>query len=193
MTALHARALSLWHYLRKVASHDPALFTASLLIGIVNGLLEGVGLFLLVPLLAFLGLGEDAGEGTSIARYFQDALNMLGLPATLETVIALFLILILATGRVGTRLGHVFPPLVVELRKAGEFLVEVVVLQRRFLNRDFLGIVLQGRVFCQFLLDEFAQFQGGRLEDLQTLLHLRREFLLLRKGLGLLEAEFRHE
>ena len=49
MTALHARALSLWHYLRKVASHDPALFTASLLIGIVNGLLEGVGLFLLVP------------------------------------------------------------------------------------------------------------------------------------------------
>ena len=98
MTALHARALSLWHYLRKVASHDPALFTASLLIGIVNGLLEGVGLFLLVPLLAFLGLGEDAGEGTSIARYFQDALDMLGLPATLETVLALFLILILARG-----------------------------------------------------------------------------------------------
>jgi len=98
MTGLHARALSLWHYLRKVASHDPALFTASLLIGIVNGLLEGVGLFLLVPLLAFLGLGEDAGEGTSIARYFQDALDMLGLPATLETVLALFLILILARG-----------------------------------------------------------------------------------------------
>jgi ATP-binding cassette subfamily C protein len=98
MTALQERALSLWHYLRKVASHNLALFTASLLIGILNGLLEGVGLFMLVPLLAFLGLGDGSGEGTGIARYFQDALDMLGLSATLETVLALFLVLILARG-----------------------------------------------------------------------------------------------
>ncbi|MFO1121743.1 MAG: ABC transporter ATP-binding protein [Hyphomicrobiales bacterium] len=93
-----ARLSSLWRFFRKVIAHDPPLFALSLAIGLINGMLEGVGLFLLIPLLSFLGLGEDGGTEGDIAGYFGSVLHALGLAVTLESVLALFLCLMLARG-----------------------------------------------------------------------------------------------
>lgn len=53
-----APLLALGRYARQMLSHRPRLFAATLALNVANGMLEGVSLFLLVPLLGFLGVGE---------------------------------------------------------------------------------------------------------------------------------------
>ena len=52
-------------------------------------------------------------------------------------------------------------------------------------------LLLDGRVGADFLLDEIAQLEERNLQDLQTLLELRREDLLLGEGLCLGKASHR--
>jgi ATP-binding cassette, subfamily C, bacterial len=87
-------------YWRRVVGHAPLLFSASVAISLMTSLLEGVGLFMLVPILGLLGIGggmEDGGAG----EVFRRALASAGLSPTLESVLVLFLCLMFARGVLG--------------------------------------------------------------------------------------------
>jgi len=75
-----------------------AIGLAGLMAGltVLNGLTEGVGLVLLVPMLATLGAGS--GTGAWIGR----ALERLGLAANLETLLGLFVALVVVRAALGT-------------------------------------------------------------------------------------------
>ncbi len=88
-------------YWRRVVSHAPALFAASIVISILGSTLEGVGLFMLVPILGLLGIGGGSDEPAAAGEGFVQALGWIGLSAKLESVLLLFLGLMLARGVLG--------------------------------------------------------------------------------------------
>ena len=61
---------------------------------IVAALSEGIGLLLLVPLLTFVGLGGAASADNAIVSYLTGIGSRLGVPLTLEIVLAAFVFLV---------------------------------------------------------------------------------------------------
>ena len=104
------------------------------------------------------------------------------------------LIRVVAFRRADAGLCHVFPPLFIELGKLGEFAIKFIVFGVRtgILQRDVSLLLLKSRIYDQLLLNELAQLERGGLEQLQALLHLRRNRLLLQEGLGLIEPLLGH-
>ena len=82
----------------------------------------------------------------------------------------------------GVALGEVGAPFLVHLGELAEFLVEAVV---EFGFRAFLfegdvgGFGFEDWVLRHFEIDHLSEFEDGRLQNVQTLLQLRREPLLL--------------
>lgn len=88
------------------------------------------------------------------------------------------------------------PPVVLDLSQFLEFSIEspLILVRVSLLFGGFVAevallgaglelILLQHGVLEHFLLDEVAEFHGGHLQNLQTLLHLRRDRLLQREVL----------
>ncbi len=88
-------ALAYW---RRVVSHAPALFAASVIVSLAGSLLEGIGLFLLVPILGLLGIAGAGDSVSGVSEAFRRALEWLGLSVDLGPVLVLFLGLMLARG-----------------------------------------------------------------------------------------------
>ena len=94
-----APLLALGRYARQMLSHRPRLFAATLALNVANGMLEGVSLFLLVPLLGFLGVGGSAGlQSLALPDVIQRVLGTIVAAAGFEVVLGLFLLLILLRG-----------------------------------------------------------------------------------------------
>ena len=94
-----APLLALGRYARQMLSHRPRLFAATLALNVANGMLEGVSLFLLVPLLGFLGVGGSAGlQSLALPDVIQKVLGAIVAAAGFEVVLGLFLLLILLRG-----------------------------------------------------------------------------------------------
>ena len=93
-----------------------------------------------------------------------------------EKLASLFVLKI--SRRVADVLGHVIAPLLVQLSQTLELFLEFTVVLRSFLRFERVDLFLQDRIGLQFLLNDVSEFQGVGLQDLQTLLQLRRKHLL---------------
>lgn len=83
---------NVWNYLLSLYRHDPRGVALGLLQMWLAAAAEGIGLLLLIPLLELLQVGSD--EGSGIQPYLLAVFHGLGLPLTLETVLAVFLTLV---------------------------------------------------------------------------------------------------
>ena len=95
------------------------------------------------------------------------------------------LLILRRTPRITTALGHVIPPLLVQLRQTLEFLLKLIVFSLSILKRKLQRFLFQGRIRLNLLLDQVAQFQHRRLQNNQALLKLRRKNLRLGEALRL--------
>jgi ATP-binding cassette subfamily C protein len=66
----------------------------SLGLGIFLGLTEGVGLFMLIPLMEIVGIGGHSGKGEGVAAFVGKTMGMFGIPLTLFTVLCVYVALI---------------------------------------------------------------------------------------------------
>ncbi|THE65149.1 ABC transporter ATP-binding protein [Salinadaptatus halalkaliphilus] len=74
--------------LRRVAGYRPVYAVTILLCKLVAALFEGIGLVLLLPIIEFaMADGDAGGETSQIATYFIQAYELVGVPATLETLL----------------------------------------------------------------------------------------------------------
>lgn len=81
-------------FCRRFVAHDPRGVGAAFSLTLVLGALRGVGILMLVPLLAYLGVPDDPGGGgpvTEIAGFFFDRL---GLPRNLVVILAVYVVLV---------------------------------------------------------------------------------------------------
>jgi ATP-binding cassette subfamily C protein len=67
---------------------------AALALALAQGFTEWIGLLLLVPLLAIVGLADDAGGAARLAERVGGVLAAIGVPRTLPAVLALFVALV---------------------------------------------------------------------------------------------------
>lgn len=72
---------------------QPRRIAAAVLMTILNGFLGGCGILLLLPLLESLNSNSEL-RGHGVSNFLQSSLNKIGLPPSLEIMIALFLILV---------------------------------------------------------------------------------------------------
>ena len=96
----------------------------------------------------------------------------------IEHELALLLCFCRARG-IAAALHHVLAPLFVDLGEFCEFLVEIVFAQILLLDGNLRRCVLQHRVDGQLLAHHLLELERRRLQDLEALLHLRRDPLLL--------------
>ena len=87
-------------YARRVIAHAPGLFASGVVLGLAAGLLEGAGLFMLVPLLSLLGLGGAAPEASAAAAMMRHVLAAIGIAPSLAGLLAIFMLLTLLRGTV---------------------------------------------------------------------------------------------
>jgi ATP-binding cassette subfamily C protein len=92
---LRERLRQIRSYSRKVIGHAPGLFMACIIIGLIASALEGIGLFLLVPILGQLGLGSEGMTSDSIGAVLDSVTSILGFAPGLEGLLAVFLLLML--------------------------------------------------------------------------------------------------
>ena len=95
MARLRQRLRQLRSYGRKVVLHAPWLFAACVAVGLIASIFEGIGLFLLVPILEQLGLGGGGTASQAVGSKLNEAISLLGLKPSLESLLAIFLFLML--------------------------------------------------------------------------------------------------
>lgn len=71
--------------LRKAAAYNPVLGAAILVLSMVSAVLEGIGITFIMPIVEFT---EDSGEAEGFLEYFVWAYDLVGVPFTLETMLA---------------------------------------------------------------------------------------------------------
>ena len=89
---------SLRQYARRAAGAGGWRVPAALTLSISTGVIEGVGLLFLVPLLALVGVDAGGGATDAIAARVGGALAALGLPLTLPVVLTLYVAVVLVQG-----------------------------------------------------------------------------------------------
>jgi ATP-binding cassette subfamily C protein len=80
-------------YAQAVYRFAPLKASISLILLIVLGLMEGVGLLMIIPLLHLIGFGETAGSD-SITLFIGRLLAMAGLPLTLPAILVVYVVLV---------------------------------------------------------------------------------------------------
>ena len=105
----------LWTYMAtlvRVASWKVAL---ALMLMVAVGLMEGIGLLLLVPLLQIVGLDVKGGSLDQIAQFISSVFGFAGITPTLVTVLATYVLIVIVRGSlhrwqvsVSSGLGHLF-------------------------------------------------------------------------------------
>ena len=86
----HRNATTLVQYARYLWSTTGWGGVSAVVLSIAVGMVEGVGLLFLVPLLALVGIDLGASTASVLAARVSDALAWLGLPLTLPVVLGLF-------------------------------------------------------------------------------------------------------
>ena len=94
-----------WPYLLAVCRHARGKAVVSLLLLIVLGLAQGIGLFMIIPLLHLIGLGGAADSG-GVTAMIARSLARLGLPLTLPAILGVYVALV-ASSAVGSRFRDV--------------------------------------------------------------------------------------
>lgn len=89
------RPYRLWPFFRRFVAHDPWRVGLNFGMMLVLGALQGFGILMLVPLLAFVGLAGETSGGPvdAIAAFFFDGL---GLPRSLPVILVLYVALVSA-------------------------------------------------------------------------------------------------
>jgi ATP-binding cassette subfamily C protein len=82
-----------WSYLLAVCRYARWKAAVSLLLLIVLGLAQGIGLFMIIPLLHLIGLG-GAAESSGITAFISHSLARLGLPLTLPAILGVYIVLV---------------------------------------------------------------------------------------------------
>src|SRR5262245_25858673 len=81
-------------YLRALAGAMPRRLALAVTLTVLGALMEGVGLLIVVPLLHLIGIDVQQGGVGHIARLVAAAFGWLGLPLTLTSILALYVVLI---------------------------------------------------------------------------------------------------
>jgi len=90
-----------WSYIRTVWRYAPGKAIISLVLLIVLGLAEGIGLLLIIPMLQLIGIGSTAGAG-GISAFIGRLLGLAGLPFTLPVILGVYVVLV-ATSAAASR------------------------------------------------------------------------------------------
>lgn len=83
-----------WRFLTSLYKFKPKSFTFNLLLMVLIGLTEGVGLLLLVPLLQLVGLDVQQGALSGISGYISYTFSFFGIKPTLPIVLLIYVIII---------------------------------------------------------------------------------------------------
>lgn len=94
-----------WPYLLAVCRYARGKAVVSLLLLIVLGLAQGIGLFMIIPLLHLIGLGGAADSG-GVTAMIARSLARLGLPLTLPAILGVYVALV-ASSAVASRFRDV--------------------------------------------------------------------------------------
>lgn len=84
----------LTRYLRAFIRHEPGRACLSVMLTIGLGLTHGVGLLMLIPFLALLGIGETGTAMSKVAGYAVSFFEWFGLPFSLLTILCLYVTLV---------------------------------------------------------------------------------------------------
>jgi ATP-binding cassette subfamily C protein len=85
---------TLRRFVGAIVQASPGLATATIVLTFAVGLLEGVGLFVLIPLLQLVGIDAQQGALGSFLQAFRSAFTRVGLAPTLSAVLALYVAIV---------------------------------------------------------------------------------------------------
>lgn len=91
-------ASSLWTYMATLVGLAGWKVALALILMVSVGLMEGVGLLLLVPVLQIVGLDVEAGNLGQIARFLTSVFGTVGLSPTLATVLVVYVLAVILRG-----------------------------------------------------------------------------------------------
>jgi len=94
-----------WPYMSAVCRYARGKAAVSLLLLIVLGLAQGIGLFMIIPLLHLIGFGGAADSG-GVTAFIGRSLAWLGLPLTLPAILCIYVALV-ASSAVASRFRDV--------------------------------------------------------------------------------------
>jgi len=90
---LRSRDSPLWHYLSAFRNAEGKKVALAIVLAMCLSLTQGIGLLLLLPLLQLVGFSTSQGASASIAYYAAAAFALAGLPLTLATVLAVYVVI----------------------------------------------------------------------------------------------------
>ena len=76
------------HALRLIASYDPKLVSLIVVFGFITAVFEGIGIGLILPVIEVAQNGPPSGDPSGIVGGFIAAYDLLGVPFTLEYIVA---------------------------------------------------------------------------------------------------------
>jgi len=91
--SLRSREAPLWHYLSAFRNAEGNKVALATVLAVCLSLTQGIGLILLLPLLQLVGFTTSQGASASIAYYAAAAFALVGLPLTLATVLAVYVVI----------------------------------------------------------------------------------------------------
>jgi ATP-binding cassette subfamily C protein len=94
-----------WSYLSAVCRYSRGKAAVSLLLLIILGLAQGIGLFMIIPLLHLIGLG-GAADSSGVTAFIGRSLVRLGVPLTLPAILCVYVALV-ASSAVASRFRDV--------------------------------------------------------------------------------------
>lgn len=91
--SLRSRDTPLWRYLSSLWNAEGHKVALSIVLAVCLSLTQGIGLVLLLPLLQLVGLSTLQGASADVAYYAAAAFAFVGLPLTLASVLAVYVVI----------------------------------------------------------------------------------------------------
>lgn len=91
--SLRSRNAPLWRYLSDFRNAEGNKVGLAIVLAVCLSLTQGIGLILLLPLLQLVGFAGAQGVSSSIAYYIGAAFAFVGVPLSLTTVLALYVVI----------------------------------------------------------------------------------------------------
>jgi ATP-binding cassette subfamily C protein len=95
--SLRSRNAPLWHYLSSFRDAEGNKVALAIVLAVCLSFTQGIGLLLLLPLLQLVGL-STSGAPAGVAYYAAAAFAFVGLPLTLATVLAVYVVIMTLLG-----------------------------------------------------------------------------------------------
>ena len=150
-------------FLKNIARNSNKMALRILVMIFFRGLFEGVGLFLLFPLLYLIGLGGE-GPPQGVAAYMVNILSFFGIPMTLVSVLAVYFILVSIAALIqqdlsvtGSKITNNFP------------LVWQAILYRKLVGISWLSYTKMRKAELPYIFNNVVPLLGTAANDLVQL------------------------